>query len=859
MLPRKVTLRGITTAHVGEVVIDLEEAGDGLIALTGGNGCGKTTALEVIGGPLVFFGKSPSKRCVLSTLAISADSLVRWEGTHGGEEWIATRTINATKAFHGQDAQLVIDGVDLETGGRVPDYDAEIAARFMSPKLYLASLYGAQHGAGSFIGMKESERRDLFAELLGISELQDKAEASREIANAAEGALEELDRRIARAGGSAGELEQARGELAPAQEEAEELQGYARAAGQKALESAAEARTAHGALTTAESAHNAAKLRESMACDKVSATEKQKAEAEQLVEDLGPVLDAAEDTRARRQRVLNAATANRDEDAAHQTAQTVQTVAATLASSRADHRSAAVRDLERLQALEEHAGELEDLREDLAELVTAGEAAKASLVKCEGEHRTASDDLSLLNTSLFTARRGLGLAQRAADLVARVPCGGGVVHLTAGPSQAADCSECELLTGAISDRDRLTELEAEVPALEAQVEAAVARCGELLEATAIARSTREEHLGSWREKDARRKALEEGQPDDLAAALEAAVGSVDTSRAQAEQAREKADVAFEELNASRQRLEACPAPSATELTVTAEALVELEDAERKIGAIRERLEAAIRDLPEIRRSHVERVDEFEAAVVALATADPENAAALELESLAAKKRSEECEGRHQTALGVVAACEARIATLEEGLAKAAEVTEARAGLAAKAGRHRLLEHALGRKGIQAHEIDGAGPMVGELVNELLSACYGERWRVELVTLQEASARRKQREVFRISIHDADRGDVRDFDSLSGGEQVIVDEGLKLALAILTARRSGIRCETLYRDEVDGKLDSANADAYPRMLRRAMQMGGFRRCYFVSHRSEVWGQADARIDFTPGAVTIERAA
>ena len=47
----------------------------------------------------------------------------------------------------------------------------------------------------------------------------------------------------------------------------------------------------------------------------------------------------------------------------------------------------------------------------------------------------------------------------------------------------------------------------------------------------------------------------------------------------------------------------------------------------------------------------------------------------------------------------------------------------------------LLERALGREGIQALEIDAAGPEVSQTCNELLQACYGPRFRVELRTIR----------------------------------------------------------------------------------------------------------------------------
>jgi DNA repair exonuclease SbcCD ATPase subunit len=81
--------------------------------------------------------------------------------------------------------------------------------------------------------------------------------------------------------------------------------------------------------------------------------------------------------------------------------------------------------------------------------------------------------------------------------------------------------------------------------------------------------------------------------------------------------------------------------------------------------------------------------------------------------------------------------------------------------------------------------------------------------------------------------------------------------LKLGIACFNAERNGVAMETLYRDECDGALDPANAARYPGMLRKALEIGGFRNVYFVSHRPEVAAQADHTIRISAaGTVAME---
>jgi hypothetical protein len=71
------------------------------------------------------------------------------------------------------------------------------------------------------------------------------------------------------------------------------------------------------------------------------------------------------------------------------------------------------------------------------------------------------------------------------------------------------------------------------------------------------------------------------------------------------------------------------------------------------------------------------------------------------------------------------------------------------------------------------------------------------------------------------------------DELSGGQFVLVNEAVNLGIAIYNMRqRDRIRRETLFRDETVGALDTKNAREYVRMLRHAMDIGGFYQVTFI---------------------------
>ena len=92
------------------------------------------------------------------------------------------------------------------------------------------------------------------------------------------------------------------------------------------------------------------------------------------------------------------------------------------------------------------------------------------------------------------------------------------------------------------------------------------------------------------------------------------------------------------------------------------------------------------------------------------------------------------------------------------------------------------------------------------------------------------------------------------DELSGGQFVLVNEAVNLGIAIFDMRQvEGIRYETLFRDETVGALDATHGKEYIRMLRRAMDLGGFHQVIFICHTQLVWELADTIVSVGGGCV------
>jgi len=242
----------------------------------------------------------------------------------------------------------------------------------------------------------------------------------------------------------------------------------------------------------------------------------------------------------------------------------------------------------------------------------------------------------------------------------------------------------------------------------------------------------------------------------------------------------------------------------------------LADAKRQAAALRARLPKVIDDVP------------------SLAQIDAAREA-----SAAASAAYEKAIREHEAGVAAFGGALDRKAGIEKALA----AEEARA---ADAPALELLARALGANGIQAYEIDAAGPRVSALANSLLHACYGPRFDVEVRTTKALKSGKGEKEDFDVVVYDNDSGIENTIAGLSGGEKVIVDEALRLSLVIFADERLSVPFRVLYRDETIGGLTRDNRAAYARMLHRARDLGDFGQIFQVTHDEESSESADVVI-------------
>lgn len=448
---------------------------------------------------------------------------------------------------------------------------------------------------------------------------------------------------------------------------------------------------------------------------------------------------------------------------------------------------------------------------DLPAAEAAGETAVEQYKACEEEvaqARAAQRDLAAEGVSVRALATRLEELRRRAGLLGEVPCTVGEGVWWRG---AARVSEPTL--GVVGDAP--VDLAGRCPLL-ADARRAQAEAPTLETEVAEARSLLEIKHASLAEA----VVVAEDRLEGARATLREASERLDRLRSLAERARSAA-AAAERVAELTERI-AVERQAAAERTTTLEA--EIAEAETRVASLEQAIRTStdtrvVADLTDQLADLAEQGRALRAEVEGLRT---------ELREVeAAATRAEETERRRKA--------------LSVQLALAAE-TASRRG--AELADWRLLEQALGRDGIQALEIDAAGPELSQLTTDLLRSCFGERFEVRFLTQVPKADGKGSKEVFDVSVLDHDRGREGAADTLSGGERAVISEAISLALAIYVGRHSGRRFETLWRDETAGALDPENAQRYVAMLRRARVISGAHQVVFVAQQPEVFEAADA---------------
>lgn len=787
--------------------VDLEQFGDALVvAVVGANGAGKSTLLE-LALPGVLFRSCPT-RGSLQDLATARDSYVEARVTNG-----ATYTIrHSLDAVSKKGETVVLDasGAAVLPSTSVKAFDAWAARHLPSPEVFFSSMFAPQ-GAAGFLGAKSGDRKAILLRTLGIERYEVLSERAREHARTGKAALDTLRARIddeRRRGGDVEALEREIGALEDVARGADDAHASARSAlelarsGAPAHETARrearamrEKRAEIGSRIAARRAE-VAQIEQRVANNESVLTEAEKIRAAKIRHDelaveigrLGEELKAAEDRRL-------GAVRERDQ---HATAQRAAQTRAADARSRRDRARERAADR---AAIERAVAEIASLAPEVLAAQDAEKAASAALETLRGERLAGADD------RIEALRDGL------TEIVTW--------------SGSALGEQTALAAGALRDDDAACTLAIELPARLRTAEG-VHRAARDRE-TSVSRSLADARALAARAGELRAAESEITWSAEAAFVADREAGAEETARAAANDAA----LAHESARVNAQEKRAVAQLEQTELAALVGKAGPLANAEGRLAELRPQLEGARRDLTELAAL-------LEATPEPPAVPPPPDIANLEARLAAS-------DSAMRGASEALTLARARRDRAAESAVAVAVLEEERARLEDEHSDWSRLGADLGRDGLQALEIDAAGPELTELVNDLLRSCVGPRWTVSIETTRPSADGKRLLEGCEVRVLDTERGREAEASTFSGGERVLLGEAVSLALTMLACRRSGLRGVTLVRDESGAALDPANARAYVAMLRRAAEIVEASRVLFVTHVPELVELADARID------------
>jgi exonuclease SbcC len=798
-----------------EQELDLAQLGNArVVAVAGENGAGKSTLLELFAAAL--YRQCPT-RGALQSLATTRNSYVEARVVNGA----AYAVRQTCDAISGKGESFVIDeygGSPVQSGKR-RDFDAWTKRHLPSADVFFASQFAAQ-GSGGLLAMKPAERKAVILRALGIERIEALAALARErtrdasaAASAITALLDDADWRASKAPSIQIGLETARADAESLASLLTDIHGE--------LERRRDlnAKRALVISRNLELQRQLAQLQDERArcVAEISDLQTRRDNNSTLLSQADDIREAARQStellelRAERERARGVANqhwhrARADMDRAKER---VDDAHDNLRGC-TDRSTAIAR---RLASLDETA--IDAARAEIPALTTHIEQLRTDV-----EDRRADVD-RVINQRIAGADERIGALRGALD------------EIVVDPDMAVT-----IASEALADDDAAVRTAQELPA---RTQAAYAA----LDAVSGSLRRAENSLTSARQIASRADELVQLRADYAVAREEVDRHQrrVDEALTQLELCRATIDEADSAAEAANAQLTETIA-SIDKLAPAVRRLPALDQAELRIAELDVSLEAA--------RARLSRIELQIAGV-------PQRQDPGEDLDVAGAVESEQRTARELRAV------ELRIAAAEQRLAEATSAAERADALReqTRAAQQELADWTrlaadLGRDGIQALEIDAAGPEISQTANELLHSCFGSRFTVRLDTTRSSADGKRQLEDCEIAVIDTERGRDAPADTLSGGERVIVGEAISLALTVLACRRSGVERPTLIRDESGAALDSENGRAYVAMLRRAAEIIGADRVLFVSHSAELVELADATIEIVDGTIAVRSA-
>ena len=770
---------------VEQIDIDFTQFDAGLVALVAPNGSGKSTILE----NLHPYRTLASRSGALQQHFYLRDSHRDLRFEMGGHAYRCVLLIDGVRGK--QESYLYRDNTPLNDG-KTPSYDAAVRHLFGSEDMFFRSLFRAQN-AQSIADLTAGKRKDFFVELLGLARIAEYHEQAKARARAIEDRLAGDRARIGVLQEQAAGTEAAGAAMERYEAEAAQIRANITAAETKVTElhdKITKARTDFARFDADETALDAARNRVKEHAGRVKTLQTQ-------LDTYGAQINAAaarclaEKGEAERAfvAITNDATAKRDR-----------------AEKIAANRTAILKGIDALDGLREVVADFDNEQAQNWE-------HQEALTKLERQIAAQESELRLWESKREAMERTIASLEETAALTGAVPCAG--TDLQPGCKLLGRANEAA--AQAARGRDEYAAYLKTRPVYDITAESSAdAIRGQLAELGYDAAGH-----------EAARKALREHEAKNwhgLLAEADAAADTVAECNARINEGGEALDRA---ISAADTRLKAENERIAGELARARESLEEARQsqlaAEVEVTALETRV---------LSRSKV-----------ALEITELENAAGYQ------NMRLRDMRAELENAVRTISDSRARVEACTTAMREAEAIETRLAPDARELEEWLLLARATGKDGVQALELDAAGPGVAAIANELLADTFGSGFQIAFETTRPSADGKTMLEVFdiRVTTEDGEQA----LENLSGGQRVWTEAALSQAVAIYLRRKSGLDLRTSFLDEADGALDTDNAWHYLAMLRASHDLAGTHHTFLITHRRELLSHIPQQIRLVSG--------
>ena len=885
MVPISIRLRGFKglAAGVGlpEIFLDLSVLPEGIIAIAGTNGMGKTTLLDNLHPyRLMPFKLRKSKDWSPNAFSFydqvqGPDALKELVFDMGGMRYKSVVMIDAERRK--QEAYIYrLDGEAWTSlnDGKVGTYDLAIETVVGSPTLYFSSVFRAQ-GAKSLSDYTRGDIMGILAELLNVDHIREQGDKARAVVADLRNRVDLVRASVKPAQDDVDAAALVEVDLLAAEGRLPDLQAGV-AAAQKVHEDAQAVVTKHNL----EQASRESELARGVLLRSHLADEQ--------LRHNGEVLRLAGERREALQRQASE-TASRDSD--------VAALEGRISSAKSSSAMSLSGQVQVLQSRISEAKSISDrslaeqvsvvqARLDRATKITSGAAQIRAAAAKEPDAEALASRLSLEHVSAESALSNLRLEQSAAS--EKLTAAQGVLHVAEvvfqaknGAVQSAqvnadrlltsncpiDKPTCNFMGSAVADRDALPALLVAVE--EASTACEAARQG-VVSLSAMADAARSSVAAAQEALRLLRADLDKANADlaelrhftKLVPELDQAEEVIKVAEAEIVSARAKA---ANDLSVIVVQLEAdviaCQEKHASDLAALVLQLeADLDARKRRFASVCEEVAERLRCLSDAEKSedsqHLQTVDRLDMELLTVPIYDDLSGVLARLQgdvlvSLSDLNRNVDLvrglEGEVAGHRAVLASVAGKRKMILEADAQVADYGRLIADFS-------LLAKACSNDGVVALELDDAAPSIAVIVNDLLLACYGSRFSVRFDT-QAEKADGTKREAFDILVYDSEIDSERSITELSGGQNCWIENAITRGIALFNIHRCDRQYGTLFSDETDGPLDAGRKEAFFAVKRAALVSGTHSREFFISQTAELVDMADARIEMLPGRVSI----